>query len=192
MVEKPKLSGAHQKEIDKAQNQFDQFKNEVESLTLDRMNEAPVEEREQQTKLSSKEIEKTKHVVLKPKRTISSKEKFNEKLRDDYNFAKELVTFIAENNEIIGETIDLWTKPFPGMPAEEWEVPTNKPVVGPRYLAERIKGCTYHRLVMENKPISMDGNGTYYGNLVADTIKHRLDAHPVSDKKTIFMGASSF
>jgi len=30
-------------------------------------------------------------------------------------------------------------KPFPGMPAEEWAIPTNKPINGPRYVAEQIK-----------------------------------------------------
>jgi len=59
------------------------------------------------------------------------------------NFQKEYVQFIAENKEIIGETIEIWTRPFGGMPAEFWKVPVNKPVWGPRYLAEQIKRCYY-------------------------------------------------
>ena len=191
---KPQVSSkAAQKELDKAEEQFKKFDENVKNLTLDRMNEAPNQEREQQTKLSQKELSKSKDVYLKPKRTISSKEKFNEAFRDDYNFAKEYVCFIAENHEIIGETIHMWTKKFPGVSAEEWEVPTNKPVWGPRYLAEQIKACTYHRLVMEDGRVtSADHMGSYTGQMVVDSIKHRLDAHPVNQSRSVFMGASSF
>lgn len=194
MTSKPEVSSKHaQNELDKAEKQFDKFNEEVKNLTLDRMNAAPKEESEQQTKLSQKEIEKSKDVYLKPKRSISSKEKFNEAFREDYNFAKEYVHFIAENKEVIGETINLWTKPFPGVPAEEWEVPTNKPLWGPRHLAEQIKRATYHRLVMhDTTPVGSDYAGTYVGTMVADTIVQRLDAHPVSSKKSVFMGASGF
>jgi len=194
MSDKPKVSNSNsQKELDKVEARFDQYKSEVESLTLDRMNEAPKQELEPQTKLSSKEIAKTNAIFLKPKTIISSREKFNESHRVDYNFANERVTFIAENNEIIGESIDMWTKPFPGMPAEEWIVPTNKPVNGPRYLAEQIKKCTYHRLVMKEDAVTRtDHAGAYMGTMIADTTKQRLDAHPVDERKSVFMGASGF
>ncbi len=194
MTDKPKVSHSQaQKDLDKAEVQFDKFKGEVEGLTLDRMNAAPKEEVEPQTQLSSREIAKSTIPYLKPKRTISSKEKFNETYREDYNYAKERVNFIAENNEIIGESIDMWTKPFAGMPAEEWDVPTNKAVNGPRYLAEQINKCKFHRLVMqENKPAGSDYAGTYVGTMIADTTKQRLDAHPVSERKSVFMGASNF
>jgi len=189
---KPLVSSESQKELDKVETQFNQFQEEVKSLTLDRLNDSPKEESVQQTKLSDKEIQKNNEIYLKPKRTISSKEKFNEAFREDYNFAKEYVNFIAENKEIIGETIDTWTKPFPGMPAEWWEVPTNKPIWAPRYVAERIKGCTYHRLTMQDRAISTDGMGTYTGQMIADTTIQRLDAHPVAQRKSVFMGASGF
>jgi len=192
---KPEVSSKiAEKELNKAEKQFDKFDEEVKSLTLDRMNAAPKEESEPQTKLSQKEISKMKEVYLKPKRTVSSKEKFNEAHREDYNFAKELVYFTAENNEMIGCMIEsLWTKPFPGMPAEEWDVPVNRPVWGPRYLAERIKSCTYHRLTMEdNKITNSDHMGSYTGNMVVDSTIQRLNAHPASQKKSVFMGASGF
>lgn len=193
LTSKPEVSSQlAQKELDKVEKQFETFNNEVKSLTLDRMNEAPKVDSEQQTKLSSKEIQKSNEIYLKPKRSISCKEKFNENFRSDYNFAKEYVNFVAENKEIIGETIDMWTRPFPGMPAEEWEVPTNKPVWGPRYLAEQIKKCTFHRLVMQDRPIGSDHAGAYYGTMVADTTVQRLDAHPVNQRKSVFMGASGF
>lgn len=182
-------NSAAQKEMDQVGKQFDEFDANIKSMTLDRMNAAPKEETELKAKMSNREIQNSKDLYLKPKRTISSKEKFNEAYRDEYNFAKEYVHFIAENREIIGETITLWTKKFAGQPAEEWEVPCNKPVWGPRYLAERIKNCNYHRFIMENKPYEQVGMGTMYGSMAVDTTVQRLDAHPVTEKKSIFMGS---
>jgi len=76
------------------------------------------------------------------------------------------------------------------MPAEEWKVPVNKPLWAPRYVAERIKGCKYHRLVMQQSTsTSADGMGQYYGSMVADTTIQRLDAIPMSTRKSVFMGA---
>src|SRR5260221_82859 len=194
MTKKPEVaSSLAQKELDKAEKQFEAFDHNVKELTQDRMNQTPKEEVEHQTKLSQKDIEKTKDIDLKPKRIISSKEKFNEKFREDYNFKKEYVQFIAEHKEIIGETIELWTKPFAGMPAEEWNVPTNKPVWGPRYLAEQIRGASYCRLVMkQNTVTSADHAGQYFGNLVADTKIQRLDAYPVNTRRSVFMNAGNF
>jgi hypothetical protein len=190
---KPRVNSAGQRELDKAQEQFKTFDDQVKTMTLDRMNMAPKEEKEQQTKLSKSEIEKSKDIYLKPSRSISSKENFNEKFRADYNFSTEYVNFIAENKEIIGEDIPLWTKPFPGMPAEYWNVPVNKPIWAPRHLAEQIKKSTYHRLVMKDSPTGMDQSGNqYYGAMAADTTIQRLDAHPVSSRKSLFMGGNGF
>lgn len=200
MVEakKPNVNSAGQKELDQAAKQLESFEKEVKDLTLDRMSAAPKEESEQQTKLSSREIEKANDVYLKASRTIASREKFNERYRDDWNHSKEYVKFIAENKEIIGEHVEMWTKPFPGVPAEFWEVPTNKPVWGPRYLAEQIKRCSYHRLSMSEKMsadnlVGSHGMGSIYGKIVVDASVQRLDAIPVNDKKkSIFLGASGF
>lgn len=192
MSDKPKVNSSAQKELDKVEKQFTEFKESVDNLTLDRMNEAKKQESEPQTKLSQKELSKNRPLTLKPKRTISSKEKFNEAHRADYNHASERVDFIAENLEIGGENIPMWTKPFPGMPAEEWEVPVNKAVNGPRYLAEQIKRCTYHRLIMQDTITSNDHTGSYFGSMIADVTKQRLDAHPISERKSVFMGASGF
>lgn len=185
---KPKANA----EMDKLEKHFDAYDQHIKDLTQDRMNEAPKLEAEQQTKISQKELEKSNELYLKPKRTISCADKFNEKYREDYNFKKEYVRFIAENKEIIGEAITLWTKPFAGVPAMEWDVPVNKPLWGPRYLAEQIKACSYHRLTMRDAPTSADGTGQFYGQLVVDNTIQRLDAIPVSDKKSIFMGAANF
>lgn len=187
---KPKIA---ETEMDKLEKQFEAFDKNVQELTQDRMNAAPKQELEPQTKIAQVDLEKSKDIYLKPKRTIGCKEKFNERWREDYNFKKEYVHFTAENHEIIGESIDLWTRPFPGMPAEEWVIPTNTPVWGPRYLAEQIKNCVYHRLKMQQTTnTGSDGMGQYYGSMAVDTTVQRLDALPVSSKKSIFMGANAF
>lgn len=194
MTEKPKAnSSLAQKELDKAEAQFAAFDSQVKSMTLDRMNEAPLQETEPQTKLSQQERSKIPDIYLKPKKSIACKEKFNEKFRSQYEFDKELVYFEAENKEVIGDMIEIWTRPYPGMPAEFWEVPSNKPVWGPRYLAEQIKRKRYHRLVMQQNTItSSDGFGQYYGSLAADTTVQRLDARPVTKQRSIFMGSNNF
>jgi hypothetical protein len=201
-LNKPKVSsGFAQKELDKAEKQFEKFEKEIKDCTLDRMNAAPKEDVEQQTKTSNREAQKADGIWLKPEKfhgpgvdpKTGKVEQFNEKFRSDYNFKKEYVKFIAENKEIIGESLELWTKPFPGVNAEFWKVPVNTVVWGPRYLAEQIKGSSYHRLRMdENKITGYNAAGSMTGQLVVDNIVQRLDAIPVSDKKSIFMGASSF
>jgi hypothetical protein len=193
MADKPKVNSHGQRELDKTEAQFEKFDEQVKSLTLDRLNEAPKLETEQQTKLSNRELQKNDGIYLKPANTISCQEKFNEKYRDDYNYMKEYVPFVAENKEIIGDVIELWTKPFAGVHAEFWKIPPNKKVNGPRYLAEQIKKCSYHRLIMnEQKIIGSNQFGQEYGQLIVDTTVQRLDAHPVADRKSIFMGAAGF
>lgn len=189
---RPKLQSSAEKELDKVEQQFKAYDDNIKELTHDRMNAAPKQEVEPQTQIAQVDIAKSKDEYLKPFKTIGSREKFNEDYRDQYNFDKEYVQFIAENKEIIGETIELWTKPYAGMPAEFWKVPTNKPLWGPRYLAERIKGCSYNRLVMQQTVSNADGMGQYYGSLAVDTKVQRLDAMPVNTRKSIFMGARSF
>lgn len=191
MVEKAKPKVA-ESELDKLGQQFDKFNDNVQALTLDRMNEAPKQEMEPQTKLSQSEIEKSKDVYLKPSRSIGSGQKFNEKFREQWNFDKEYVQFIAENNECKGDTIEIWTRPYGGLPAEFWQVPVNKPIWGPRHLAEQIKRASYHRLSMQNTTTQTDGVGQYYGSLAVDSTIQRLDARPVSTRKSVFMGSRSF
>lgn len=190
-LKKPKISAAAQQELDKAEAQFQKHDEEVKSLTLDRMNElSKREDVEPQTKIAQVDLDKMKDIYLKPKRSISGADKFNEKFRAEYNFQKEYVHFTAENKETIGDDIEAWTKPFAGVPAEEWVFPANKPVWGPRYLAEQLKKCSYHRLTSDQRPITAEGGMTYYGSIVVDKIVQRLDAHPVSSRKSIFMGSA--
>lgn len=188
------------KELEKADRQFNEFKENIDNLTLERMNAAPKEESEQQTKISNREAQYADGIYLKPVKSITSvnpktgeKEKFNEKFRKDWEFDKEYVKFIAEHKEIIGETIEMWTHPYGGVPAEFWQIPTNKVVWGPRYLAEQIKRCNYHRLRTDDQKITTSHSvGSFTGQIVVDQTVARLDAYPVADRKSVFMGASGF
>ena len=172
--------GKLSKDLESASQKVDAFEDQVKSLSTNDMNNAPVKEEEAQTKLSQREIDKTDGIYLKPERSISCKESFNEKWRDEYNYRREYVRFIAEHKEIIGESIEKWTRPYPGMPAEFWRVPVNRVVIGPRYLAEEISKCCYTRLTMEDRSTGGDGMGTYYGQLVASHKVQRLDAKPAA------------
>jgi len=83
------------------------------------------------------------------------------------------------------------------MPAEFWQVPTNKPIWGPRYLAERIRGCQYRVLKMDESPAenntsSRDSVAVYKGVIQVDKQVSRLTAEPVSNRRSVFMGASDF
>ncbi len=191
MSDKPKpASSLAEKELDKAEKQFEAFDNQCRSLTLDRMNLAPKLDKEQQTQLSQGQLAKMADIYLKPTTSIGSREKFNEDYRKEYDFAKEYVNFIAENKMIIGEIIEMWTKPFPGMPAEFWKIPVNKVLWAPRYVAEQIKRAKYHILSMrETTTAGSDQMGQYYGSMAVDSTIQRLDAHPVGSAKSIFMGA---
>jgi len=192
MTEVKKTKSQVQNELDRVQQQFDNFNQEIKDMTLDRSNHAAKEEQEQQTQFTSKDIRNSKDIYLKPERTVAPRDKFNENFRSKYNYAKEYVQFIAENREIIGEDIETWTRPFGGMPAEFWRVPTNKPVWGPRYLAEQIKKCYYHRFVMQQTVTQNTHAGQMYGTLAADTTIQRLDAYPAKSRGSIFMRASGF
>jgi|SRR5215469_14060509 len=191
MAEKPKMQNSEsQKQIDKAEKDFEKFKDQVDTLTLDRMNEAPKLEVEPQTKIAQADLDKSDETYLKPSNFVMDINKFDEKYRDRYNFDKEYVAFIAEHNEQ-SDLIEIWTKPYRGVPAEFWKVPCKRLVWGPRYLAEQITKCKYHRMRTEEKPVQADRGMHYYGSMVVDNTIQRLDARPASTRRSIFMGANS-
>lgn len=177
------------KDLEVAIEKVDAFNESVEKLTMDACAKAPVIETEPQVLQSERQIAKEDGIYLKPDRSINSKEPFNEKFRKDYNYKTEMVPFIAEHKEIVGELIEKWTKPFPGMSAEFWKVPTNKKVWGPRHLAESIADKSYTRLIMEDRPTNMEGGGTFYGQMVATHRIQRLDARPAKGKLQVAMSS---
>jgi hypothetical protein len=184
MAEKPKLNSQGNKELDKVQEQFDSFSESVKEAQLN-VNAAPVVETEQQTKISNREAQAANAPFLKPERNFPCKMAFNEKFRARWEHDKEYVRAIAENNEIIGEAVEVWTKPYAGVPYEFWRVPVNKPVMIPRHLANQLASRMYHRFVMEDKPVSQGGEGTYYGAMAVKETRHRLDCRPVKNMSTV-------
>lgn len=190
---KPHVNSEGNKELDKVEKQFDEFKEQIDTLTMDRLNAAPKEDVEPQTKIATKDMDKNKETYLKPFKTCSCTEKFNEKFRKDYEDDKEYVRVIAENKELIGETIDIWSKPYAGVPAAWWKVPVNKPVWMPKYVAAQIKRKGYHRFVQEEKQIvGHDGMGTYTGTMIVDTTIQRLDCYRAEEKKQFALGSRGF
>jgi hypothetical protein len=179
-MNKPKVNSESQKQLDAVEKQFEQFNEQVQSMTLDSMNKAPVVEREQQTKMSNREMNKTDAPYIKPVRSISSKEPFNEKYRKEWEESWEYVKCVVENLEIIGERVEKWTKRFAGDPAHFWQIPVNKPIYLPRFVADELSKCCYHRLKMdENIQRGSDGTSTLYGTMVVDQKLHRLNCRPV-------------
>lgn len=182
------------KELVKAAETADQFSQSIIDLTKDACDSVPKAEQDAQTKLSKKELSTNDGIYLKPERSIGpsphpktgEKEKFNEKFRTEYEFKMEYVPFIAENKEIIGEAIELWTKPYPGIDAQFWKIPVNKKVYGPRHLAERISGCRYTRLRMDDtKKVGEEGGVTYLGQMIATQKLSRLSAVPIKESRAI-------
>lgn len=202
MAEKPKMINSEsEKQLDKAEKQLQAFDENVKQMTMDRVNQlAPKVDRPDEAPISQRDLLNIKDIYLKPERTVGpgvnpktgEREKFNENFRAAYEYDKELVQFQAVNNEIIGETLELWTKPYGGTNCEFWKVPVNKAVWGPRYLAEQIKRKFYHRLKTEDRATNQEGGMTYYGSMAVDHTIQRLDAYPVNQRRSVFMGSKNF
>lgn len=172
MTQTPKVDSYGQKELKKAEAQVEKFNEDVKQAS-----ESPVNSSVKQEVIIDDLISPDKYFFLKPVKRIKSKEKFNETFRKQYEEASELIFFIAENIEQEGEKICKWTKAFPGIDAEYWEIPVNRIVKGPRYLCEEISACSYNQLMMEDRLTSQDKNMSYYGSLVVSKTKHRLNAN---------------
>src|SRR5579872_3866462 len=147
-TKRPDLSLEAQRELDRVDAEIQSVPQQMQGIDVNKINNAQSQS-DPQTKMSNREMNKSDAIYLKPTRSFACRAKFNEDFRKDYEYDRQYVKFIAENNEVIGETIPLWTKKYAGQPYEEWSVPCNKVVCGPRYLAERIANCKYRRLVMK-------------------------------------------
>ncbi len=185
MAGKPSINSDGQKELDRAEKQLENFENDVKAVVAERSKATEYPEH----KISSKEIEKAPDIYLKPQRTIMCREKFNENYRDQYNEARKYVHYTVQHEECKGDSIEMWTKGFAGIPAEFWVIPSGKPVWIPKYVADKLEnGCGYHRLKTQDRPTNTDSNGnTYYGTLVVDEYTHRISARPVTTRRQFSM-----
>lgn len=195
MAKVPQVNAEGHKELDKVERQFDEFKEQVETLTMDRMNLSPKIDMEPIHKIANKDLDKDNVIYLKPHTQISCAptEKFNEKFRKAYEYDNERVEFTAEHRELIGETIEMWMKPYAGMSAGYWKIPTGKKVNAPRYIFEKLQRTGYHRLRMdETRQTNSDGTGTFYGQMIVDNYVPRLDAFITPAKRNVYMGARNY
>lgn len=187
---RPKVDSAASKELNRLESEFNTFKDNLDNLSKDDISAAPVLEMEPQTKLSSKELKELPKNLIKPSNMIMCRNKFNEKYREEYEYQKQPVEFVAENNEIPGEVIELWTKGWPGVPAEFWKIPVNKPVAAPRYVAEQINRAKYHVFVMQDTVYNESNLGSvnmqYHGSMAVKNTVNRLAARPINQGRSVF------
>jgi hypothetical protein len=193
---RPRLNADGQKELDKTENQINQFEKQVQSISLDETKAAQKHEYEPQTKLAQSEMDKIDVKYIKPRRsyppapnpkTGKLEEKFNEKFRSEYELKSKRVDFIAENLEVIGEAPAFWVKPFPGMSCEEWVVPVNIPINAPLYVKERLEACGY-TIFKGSQSLKSEDGINYNGYMEVQERKNRLDARDISKKRNIYMG----
>lgn len=185
---RPKVNSEGQRELDRVEDQLKSFSDSVGTAREESRN-LQSKETDPQIKMSQAEMNKSEVLYLKPKRTFPSREKFNEKFRDEFNRQSEYVDFIAENREVRGESIDFCIKKFPGQPVEEWVIPVDRPVSAPRYVKERIEDCGYTIFTTTDQPTGSEGGVRYYGSMVAEERKQRLAARDYVKKPRIFTGS---
>lgn len=182
-MNRPKVNSEGQKELDRASESLDNFKAQAGDFNPFTGITKP-SETEPQTKLSKREGEHVDAPEIKPlravRRPVGGQHKatvsWDEKYRDARNKDWELVKCIVENNELIGQEVEVWTAKWGCDPAHFWKVPVNKPIRIPRMLAEQLSKCNYHRLKMET---NADAKNFVDANIVADHVVHRIDARPV-------------
>lgn len=167
------------KALHKMNTSFDATQKDLTNLTLDHLNKAPLKEGEDQTKLTRSELAEDNIHVVKPERQVHGQDKPNPKFEKERKKGWEMVKCFFENREVEGEQIECWSKPFAGDPASFWKLPVNRTVMAPRHLVKQLENCRYHKMRMEEKTVSSDGAGVYYGALVADYTVNRLLAREV-------------
>lgn len=171
-------------ELEKIEGQFVEKENEMANLTMQERQNIPLQEDDTQTKLSKKQLDDMGYEIIKPVRRMGSQQKPNPKWQKEREHAWKLVKAILENKESPGETIEMWSHPFKGDPYDFWKLPTNKPILIPRHLANDIAACNYVQYKMEaneKQVVNEDGAATYIGKMVAKTKKARLTASPYVD-----------
>lgn len=127
---------------------------EMNSLTVDEINQTPSQDPEPQIKLSKKEIAKMEGVLyIEPKRTLPAVGTLPESQKKIREHDWEYVKGIFENLEINGEPIKFWYVKYAGDRDCLWEIPCNVPVYVPRMIAKHLEeGMKYHKFDFLQKP----------------------------------------
>lgn len=186
MAKEPNITPKAKNALDNLNEQISSITQEVATKSIDDLNKAPLEEKEMQLKMSGRQMEKAEALYIKPIRSINSKEAFNEKFRPQWEEDWKYVKCIVENYEVIGESVEFWTKKYPGDAAHFWRIPVNKPLFAPRLVAKQLGNCRYHRFSMEDTVTESQssrsmGNGqdmVYQGSMTVDKIIPRVDCKP--------------
>lgn len=174
-------------EIAKIDSQINQVQTAMSNLTQDEINKASVVDFQPQTEITRAMKDFTDAPVIKPIKSIPRPGKPIAKEAKDRAWGWEYVRCIAENREVIGETIELWTGKYHGDMADFWQVPVNRPIYLPRHVAKRISECRYHRVKMQDRPMhnlmnEMESTGVsgYSGQLTVVDTRQRLDCRPIA------------
>lgn len=178
------------KEIESINKQMDSVQKDLSSLTPDRLSLAPLTETTPQTLMSSRQVQMLDPRYIKPSRsqTPNGKPKASQNaLRDK---AWEYVNCMVENKEVPGETACFWLKPpISGEFCYYWEVPVNIPVQLPRFVADHLSKRYYHRMRMEDRPVTHQGFvSESSGAIIITETKNRIDCRPVSQNLNFAMG----
>ena len=171
-------------ELAKIEDQFVEKQNEMANLTMQERQNVPLQEEDSQTKLSKKQLDDLGYLIVKPSKRMGSSQKPDPKWEKEREHAWQLVKAILENKESPGEDIEMWTHPFRGDAYDFWKLPTNKPILIPRHVANEVAGCNYVQYKMEaneKQVVNEDGAAIYIGKMVAKSRKQRLSAQPYVD-----------
>jgi hypothetical protein len=184
-MNKPKVNSEGQKSLDRAEEVLSHFQSKTKEFNpFTGLNDISVDE--PQTKLSKQELAHTDAIWVEPirsiKRPVGGKDKatvhFKEEWKPLHEKDWEYVRCIVENNELIGEAVEVWTGKWGCDPAHFWKIPVNKPVMIPRHLAEQLSKCKYHRLKMEGGLEAAQESNFVNKRIVADHVVRRIDCRP--------------
>lgn len=182
-MNKPKITSEGQKSLDQSLESLGRLEQKIQEFNpFSGLSNEPTSD--PQTKLSTREANAKEAIWLKPVRSIQrsvggkddAKVYWDEKNRQAHDEDWKYVKCIVENNEIIGEDIEVWTAKWGCDPAHFWKVPVNRPIMIPKLLAEQLSKCQYHRLKMES---GAEKSNYVNAGIVADHVVRRIDARPV-------------
>lgn len=177
-MQKPQLDKVTAKGLENVEKLSEQ----MSSLTQEEIKKAPMANEEPVMLLSKEEIAAYDAPVIQPSRSFPTKSKPNPKEAKERRRGWEYVKCIAENLEIINEKIEFWHNKFLGDPCYFWEVPVNKPIYLPRFIAEHLSTRHYHRFTMADRSgreFTEPGATAGDERLVVKETRHRLNCRSV-------------